>query len=118
MEPVDRQEFELALDTYRVFVSADMRMRFWRKNPGDKDYRGSENPELKAKDLLHAALKTAFGDRILVVQEIAAGAGRVDLFVQLYGGLTIIVELKLCGFGYSGAYAATGEDQILHYGKS
>jgi tetratricopeptide (TPR) repeat protein len=113
--PVTREEFEVAMDAFAKFVSADKRMSFWRKEAGDDDYRWSTNPEQRAQDLLEAVLHTAFGNRSLVIPERIAGAGRADLFVQLQGGLKVIVELKLCGFGYSSAYAASGEDQILHY---
>jgi hypothetical protein len=27
----------------------------------------------------------------------------------------VIVELKMCGFGYSSGYLAAGESQLLHY---
>jgi len=44
-----------------------------------------------------------------------AGAGRIDLYVKLVGGLSIVVEPKMCAFGYSRPYAASGKDQIIHY---
>jgi len=34
---------------------------------------------------------------------------------MLRGGLKIIVELKLCGNGYSSTYAKSGEEQLEHY---
>jgi hypothetical protein len=54
-------------------------------------------------------------ERVNVFEELASGAGRLDVYVQLHGGLSFILELKMCGFGYSSAYAAAGEKQILHY---
>lgn len=30
-------------------------------------------------------------------------------------GLAAVVELKMCGKGYSSTYAASGEEQIIHY---
>ena len=44
-----------------------------------------------------------------------SGAGRLDLYVQLQGELTAILELKMCGGGYSSNYAASGETQLVHY---
>src|SRR5262249_1289640 len=66
-------------------------------------------------NFLHIYLKARFQDRVDVFEEVGAGAGRIDLFVRLIGGLSIVVELKMCGFRYSTPYAAAGEDQILHY---
>ena len=48
-------------------------------------------------------------------EEIVAGAGRIDLYLKFAGGLSIVVEIKMCGGSYSSAYAAAGEQQITHY---
>ena len=111
---VTRQEFETALDGFAHFVSAEKRMGFWNK-PNGGDYEWISRPEKRAQDLLHTALKARFEDRIEVFEEIGTGAGRLDLCVKLSGGLSIIIELKMCGFRYSSAYAAAGEEQINHY---
>jgi hypothetical protein len=65
--------------------------------------------------LLHTFLKARFNERIEIFEEVGTGAGRLDLYVKLDGGLSVIVELKMCGGSYSSAYAASGEDQIRHY---
>jgi hypothetical protein len=44
-----------------------------------------------------------------------AGAGRLDLLLQLAGGLQVIIELKMCGGSYASSYAADGEYQLRHY---
>ena len=111
---VTRKEFETALDGFARFVAAEKRMGFWNK-PSDGDYEWISRPEKRAQDLLHTALKARFEDRIEIFEEIGTGAGRLDLYVKLNGGLSIIVELKMCGFGYSSSYAAAGEEQINHY---
>src|ERR1700736_6708366 len=91
------------------FVQADKRMRFWTKGAW------ISHPERFAQDLLHTALKAQFKERLLIFEELAAGAGRLDMLLQLGGGMSAIVELKMCGHRYSSAYAASGEDQIRHY---
>jgi tetratricopeptide (TPR) repeat protein len=111
--PVLRAELEVALNDYRTFISGDKRMTFWRKD-GD-DHVWTDQPERQAQDLLHTFLKARFGERIDVYEELGAGAGRIDLLLRFQGGLQTIVELKLCGFNYTSAYAASGEDQIRHY---
>lgn len=90
-------------------------MRFWKTIDEGAGHRWIDHPEGRAQDLLHGWLKAVFGDRVQAFAEIAVGAGRVDLLVQFIGGLKIVVELKMCGYGYSSTYAAAGEDQILHY---
>ena len=60
-------------------------------------------------------LQAKFDERIELFEEIAAGAGRIDLYVKLEGRLSIVVEIKMCGGSYSSAYAAEGEQQIRHY---
>jgi tetratricopeptide (TPR) repeat protein len=111
--PVTREEFEIALDDFRRLVSTSQRMAFWRK--AGKDYDWIERPEKLAQILLETSLRMRFGKRIDVFREIAAGAGRVDLYVKLTGELSILVELKMCGVRYSSSYAAEGEEQLIHY---
>jgi tetratricopeptide (TPR) repeat protein len=110
---VTREEFEKALNEFGKFVSGVKRMEFWDLK--GKDYDWVPSPERQGQNFLHIYLKARFQDRVDVFEEIGAGAGRIDLFVKLVGGLSIVVELKMCGFRYSGPYAAAGEDQILHY---
>ncbi len=112
--PITREEFQSEIQNFARFVKSEQRMGFWKKDDG-KDYEWIGRPEQHAKVLLHTFLKAKFGDRIMVFQEVATGAGRLDLYVQLHGGMAIILELKMCGFGYSSGYASAGEDQILHY---
>lgn len=112
--PVTREEFETALGDFGRAVSAMRRMAFWRENK-DRQRSWVERPERKAQDLLHMYLQAKFDQRIELYEEIVAGAGRIDLYVKLAGGLSVVIELKMCGGSYSSAYAAAGEHQITHY---
>jgi hypothetical protein len=61
-------------------------------------------------------LSGRFGGRIEQFRELNAGAGRIDLYIMLHGGLRLVVELKMLGGGsYSSTYAFSGTDQITHY---
>jgi tetratricopeptide (TPR) repeat protein len=111
--PVLREELEIALKEFALFVSADKRMGFWTR--GKADHEWVPHPEKRAQDLLHTFLKARFQQRISVFEELDTGAGRLDLLLKLDGGLSVIIELKMCGYGYSAAYAASGEGQIRHY---
>ena len=111
--PVTRDEFEAALAEFGTFISAEKRMDFWRQ--GEKDHEWIASPERQAQNFLHIYLQAKFGDRVEIFEELGAGWGRLDLYVRLIGGLSIVVELKMAGFGYSSSYAASGEDQIVHY---
>ena len=113
--PLLRDEIEEALKQFSAFVSSEKRMRFWERLDPLADYKWATQPERRAQDLLHTYIKARFQDRVSVFEEIATGAGRLDVLLKVDGGLSIILELKICGFGYSSAYAASGEDQIRHY---
>lgn len=112
---VTRAELESALRDYATFVAADKRMVFWTRELARSDYVWTTRPEKRAQDLLHTFLKARFQDRISVYEELATGAGRLDILLKFDGGLSAVIELKMCGFGYSSAYAASGQDQIFHY---
>ncbi len=111
---VTRVEFESALDDFARFIAAEKRMRFWVSDE-KSGYKWVAGPEGRAQDLLHTFLKARFGDRVEIFEEVGTGAGRLDLYVKMEGDLGIIIELKMCGGGYSSAYAASGEEQINHY---
>lgn len=111
---VTREEIESALDDFARFIAAEKRMEFWGTAiKGRRKWASA--PERLAQNLLHTALKSRFGERGEVFEEIAAGAGRLDLYAKFVGGLAVIVELKMCGSPYSSTYAAAGEEQIKHY---
>ena len=110
-----RDELVQALQEFAHFVSADKRMGFWNPPVAKGDYTWISEPEQRAQDLLHTFLKARFQARISLYEELDTGAGRLDLLLKLEGGLSVIVELKMCGFGYSSSYAASGEGQIRHY---
>jgi tetratricopeptide (TPR) repeat protein len=111
--PVSRDEFETALDEFAQFIASEKRMRFWVKSKSK--HRWTSAPERLGQDLLHTALKSRFGERVEIFEELSTGAGRLDLYARFEGGLAVIVELKMCGAPYSSTYAASGEGQIKHY---
>jgi len=110
---ITREEFDAALAAFARYISGEKRMTFWTRK--DNEEAWVKRPEKHAQNLLHTFLKASFLERVNLFEELDSGAGRLDLYVQLYGGLNIIVELKMCGFNYSSNYAAAGETQILHY---
>jgi tetratricopeptide (TPR) repeat protein len=111
--PVLREELERELQRFATIVEAHVRRSFWRPIDGSKHW--IEKPEHLAQEFLKLVLKTIFGDRIDIYAEAEAGAGRIDLALAFTGGLSVIVELKMCGAGYSSTYAFSGSDQITHY---
>jgi tetratricopeptide (TPR) repeat protein len=111
---VTYEVLESALAEFSKFIAADKRMAFWNST-GDNDHKWVDHPERRGKDFLHIFLKAKFHDRMEVFEEIGAGAGRIDLYLKFGSGLSAVLELKMCGKGYSSTYAASGEEQIVHY---
>ena len=112
--PVTTGELETVLREFSKKVSSDYRMDYWVRNEND-DYEWVASPERRAQIQLRTWLDGSFRGRVTVLEEIDAGAGRMDVLLQLAGGNQAILELKMCGFRYSSTYAAAGVDQILHY---
>ena len=89
-------------------------MGFWQKD-GD-EHKWIKSPEKRAQELLHTGISMRLGpERLEVFEEVASGAGRVDLFVSGGPSFRCIVELKMLGGHYSTTYAFTGKKQISHY---
>lgn len=107
--PVTLADVERALTDFKGFVSGDIRMSFWK----GQQWRSS--PEKLAELLLQGFFTARFDERAIVFAQVRAGAGIIDLFAQFLGGLSVVIELKMCGGGYSTSYAASGEDQLIHY---
>ncbi|TKG17734.1 tetratricopeptide repeat protein [Vibrio lentus] len=105
-----------ALKEFSETVSANSRMHFWYFHKEQKKYKWSSKPEETSKQLLIQFLSAKFGrENVTIIQEPRAGAGFIDLFLLFSGGLKVVVELKMCGAGYTSTYALSGEDQIVHY---
>lgn len=116
--PISLDAFYECLQAFSNTISNNSRMDFWKNNNGD--YSWAASPEEKAKHYLITGLEMRFGkDCIDICQERRAGAGIIDLYITLRGGLKIVIELKICGSpGYSSTYALNGEDQLIHYLKN
>ena len=75
-----------------------------------------KKPEELSRQILITFLNGKFGkDTIETLQESRAGAGFIDLYVSLPGGLKIVIELNMSGSGYSSNYALSGQSQIIYY---
>lgn len=115
VRPILREELAEAFQEFSNFISGEKRMGFWYRPQPREEYKWVSRPEKRAQDLFHTFLKARFLHRISVYEELDTGAGRLDIYLRLDGGLSVIVELKMCGYGYPSNYAAAGESQIQHY---
>jgi len=104
-----------ALEDFVRYVATDMRMSFWRFDQLSDEYKWTPRPEQHAKNLLLTFLNGRFGESVYTFEEIRAGAGKIDVYVALPKGEKVIVELKMCGHGYSETYAREGLEQLAHY---
>lgn len=116
--PISLDSLRQALKDFADTISTNSRMHFWEKNAGKHEW--VSRPEEKCKQHLITALKMKYGKNAIdIIQERIAGAGIIDLYVALRGGLKLVIELKICGgSGYSSTYALSGEDQLIHYLKN
>ena len=110
---VTQADWEAALSDFAQHVKRNLRMQFWRTEKGQRKW--ISRPEKVASSMLSSFLAGRFSQRIEQFREIEAGAGRIDLYVVLRGGLRVIVELKMLGNTYGSGYAFSGSDQITHY---
>lgn len=116
--PISIESFKKTLEEFSQSISSNSRMYFWKNDSGK--HKWDTRPEEKGKQFLITALEMKYGkDSIEIVQERITGAGIIDLYLTLRGGLKIVIELKICGGdGYSSTYAISGEDQLVHYLKN
>ena len=116
--PISIESFRTTIEEFSKSISAKSRMYFWKNDAGK--YKWDTKPEERGKQFLINALEMKYGkDSIEIFEESIAGAGMIDLYLILRGGLKIVVELKICGGeGYSSSYAISGEDQLIHYLKN
>ena len=111
-------DLDQCLDDFARFVEAEKRMTFWTVNKSARRHKWIPSPERHAKNLLHTFLNGRFGNTLRAFEEIVSGAGRIDVFVIVPSGEGTVVELKMCGHGYSLPYAQKGTDQLKHYMKN
>lgn len=110
---VSASDLQAKMAEFARFVANEKRAQFWRLE--DREHKWTSSPERLAKSELHTFLKASFGEAIETLEEVSSGAGRVDLYVILNSGSRVVVELKMCGNGYSSSYAFEGTEQIAHY---
>lgn len=96
-------------------IKCDQRMSFWQSDKVSQSHKWISRPEKFAKDLLLTFLNARFGTSICAFEEIKSGAGRIDVLIIMPDDQKVIVELKMCGNGYSEARAKDGREQIKHY---
>ncbi|MGL6551932.1 hypothetical protein ACSZNL_01095 [Aeromonas jandaei] len=119
VKTITADQFYESLKEFSMSISADSRMHFWEKDKTKNEYKWTSKPEELSKQMLITFLNGKFGKgTIEIIQEPRAGAGFIDLYVLLPGGLRVVIELKMCGCGYSSTYAISGESQIIHYQKN
>ena len=109
-----RPEIESCLRDFATFLQAEKRMYLW-KATGSGEHKWVSRPEKHVQSLLHTFIKGRLAGRVEVFEEIAAGAGRLDIYLVAMGGFATVIELKMLGGSYSSTYAFSGTEQIAHY---
>ncbi|MGD9099959.1 MAG: hypothetical protein PVF45_05730, partial [Anaerolineae bacterium] len=109
------QSIEICFEDYANFIQSEMRMTFWQHDKTRKKRKWISRPEQHAKNLLRTFLNGRFGDSLYTFEEIGSGAGVIDVFIISPGEERAVVELKMCGYGYSQTWARGGIQQLTHY---
>lgn len=110
--PTQELSLKKSLKDFGVHIQSQVRMTFWKKG------KWISRPEKHAQTLLQTFLNGKFDNDIYTFDEIRAGAGFVDLLVIESTGKKSIIELKMCGHGYSLTWARRGIRQTTHYMKN
>jgi tetratricopeptide (TPR) repeat protein len=109
-------EFFNAANEVTDSISQRSRMHLWKYNKEKKSYEWTSKPEEEVKNLFIQGIAQKFNPADFeIIEEVKTGAGRIDLYVILGSSLKIIIELKICGCGYSSNYAICGEQQLDNY---
>ncbi|WP_157602303.1 hypothetical protein, partial [Sphingomonas sp. PR090111-T3T-6A] len=80
-----------ALERFASKTASDYRMTYWRPGERPGTHKWTSHPERYAKSQIRAWLDASFHGRVTIMDEILAGAGRLDLILQLAGGLRVIL---------------------------
>jgi len=109
-------EFESALSEILKSISTKSRMHLWKYDKSKKKHSWVSQPEEHVKHLLIQGLSSKYSENDFeVLEEIKVGAGRIDLYVLIGNSFKVVIELKMCGSGYSSSYALSGKDQLVSY---
>ncbi|TMN21884.1 tetratricopeptide repeat protein [Lentibacillus cibarius] len=86
---------------------------FWRRESGKIKWISS--PEKKAQQYLLLYLRTQLHPDIEVLDEVVIGEGRMDVYIRIPPGINLILEIKMCGEGYSSTYTKGAIEQTEAY---
>ncbi|NRQ54502.1 tetratricopeptide repeat protein [Brevibacillus sp. HD1.4A] len=114
-ETVTVEKLEKCFADFIQFVQSDKRMSFWKFDQENKRHKWVSSPEQHGQNLLHTFIKSRFGYYVEAIEEVSTGAGRIDIYLHFQNGIRTVVELKMCGGGYSETYALDGLKQLAHY---
>lgn len=109
------QSLKECFQDFANYIQSEMRMTFWDLDKNQQKRKWKPSPEQLAKNLLLTFLNGRLGSSMYTFEEIRAGAGFIDVFIVSPRGENAVVELKMCGHGYSSSYALGGLDQLKHY---
>jgi tetratricopeptide (TPR) repeat protein len=97
-------------------ISQRSRMHLWKYDKKSKKYKWINHPEEEVKNLFMQGISQKyFANDFDIIEEVRVGPGKIDLYIIIGNILKTIIELKICGGGYSSTYAISGEQQLSNY---
>lgn len=101
------------LTDFQKIIERYHRSDFWRYE--NKKIKWIPSPEKKAQQYLLLYLRTQLHPDIEVLEEVPIGEGRMDVYIKIPPGINLVLEIKMCGEGYSSTYAKGGIEQTRTY---
>ena len=116
---INKDDFLNAAKEVTDAISQKSRMHLWKYEKKTKSYKWVSKPEEEVKNLFIQGIIQKYNSNYFeIIDEVKTGAGRIDLYVIIGSYLKIIIELKICGCGYSSNYANSGQKQLVGYLES
>ncbi|MGR7910122.1 hypothetical protein ACU64V_11980 [Lysinibacillus capsici] len=101
---------------FKNVIETHHRGDFWRRENGKVKW--VSQPEKNAQRSLLLFLRSILHPDIEILDEVIIGEGRMDIYILIPPGIKVVIELKMCGEGYSSTYTKGAINQTMEYMKN
>lgn len=108
-----RKRLEKLLLGFKEEVEKQHVAGFWKSEERKKTW--VSHPEKRAQELLLKYLRCSLNEDVAVLEEVTVDQGRLDILLCIPPSIKAVIELKMCGCGYSSAYTRHAVSQTAEY---